>query len=195
MSSHKFDPAKFAKLDSPERRKLLPAESIVAQLNLLPGQKVADIGCGIGYFSFPMAAQLGAEGTVYALDISSEMLAEANKRYGQLEANNWAAIHFLQSQEAGLPLADNSCDLVFMANVLHELDKPHGLLQEVQRVLKANGRIAVVDWQKVEMPMGPPIHHRLSQEEAKNLLQQAGFGAAEISEAGTGHYLLQCVSK
>lgn len=190
MSKHKFDPAKFAKLDSSERRQMLPAESVVTQLDLQPGQKVADLGCGIGYFSFPIAEQLGAQGTVYALDISPEMLVEASKRYDQLESNNLASIHFLQSQEVGLPLADASVDLVFMANVLHELDEPRGLLQEAQRVLKDNGRIAVVDWQKAEMPMGPPIAHRLSEEEAKVILQQADFKEAQASVAGSGHYLL-----
>lgn len=65
---HKFDVKSMAKLDSPERRSVLPPDKIIEILGLNPGDTVADMGCGIGYFTFPVSLAVGSTGKVYAME-------------------------------------------------------------------------------------------------------------------------------
>ena len=71
--AHKFDIKNMKKLDSPQRRKLMPPKITLLELGLKKGNIVADIGCGIGYFTIP-AAEIVSPNPVFALDSSQEML-------------------------------------------------------------------------------------------------------------------------
>ena len=55
-------------------------DRVIADLNLEEGMAVADVGCGWGYFTFPMAGEVGPEGKVFALDINEEAIAGLRKR-------------------------------------------------------------------------------------------------------------------
>lgn len=77
---HKFNPENKGKLDNPERRKLLPPEEVLLELGLKKGQNMADIGCGIGYFTIPAGEIVGREAKVYGVDILEEMLRELDQR-------------------------------------------------------------------------------------------------------------------
>ena len=74
--THKFDAKNRHKLDNPKRREMLPPEKTLIRLGLKQGDIVADIGCGIGYFTIPAANIVGDSGKVFAMDISPEMLEE-----------------------------------------------------------------------------------------------------------------------
>ena len=74
--THKFKVSEKQKLDNPERRAFLPPEETLRKLGLQPGEIMADIGCGIGYFTFPAASIVGPNVKVFALDVAPEMLAE-----------------------------------------------------------------------------------------------------------------------
>ncbi len=59
----------MAKLDHPDRKKMMPPDIIMDLMKVKLGMTIADIGCGIGYFSIPMAKVVGEKGKVYALDL------------------------------------------------------------------------------------------------------------------------------
>lgn len=189
--NHKFDPKKFTKLDSPERRKLLPPEAVIEKIELNEGQKVVDIGCGIGYFTFPMARVVGENGFVYGVDISEEMINEAKRRYSSMEIVSLNNIKFIQSKENIVPLENDIADVVFMANVFHELDEPDNLLKEIKRILKQNGKLVIVEWKKEEMEMGPPLHHRKTKEEISNTIIGNGYDYLEVFEIPPAHILIE----
>ena len=65
--AHKFDVNNKNKLDNPRRREMLPVNKILDEIGLKAEDNLADIGCGIGYFSFPAADVIGSNGLVYAL--------------------------------------------------------------------------------------------------------------------------------
>lgn len=71
---HKFDVKNRSKLDNAERRSILPSEKTIASFNLSEGDIMADIGCGIGYFTIPTSKIVGESGRIFAMDISPEML-------------------------------------------------------------------------------------------------------------------------
>lgn len=185
--SHKFDPKKMLKLDSPERKKILPAEAVIQAVGIKEGSIVADIGSGIGYFTIPLAQVVGDKGKVYAIDIVQEMLDEAARRCNEKSLSN---VEFCLSGENNLPLEDNAVDIAFLANVFHETEDKEKFMQEIHRIIKADGLINIVEWQKEVMEIGPPIDHRISVNEIKTLMQKFQITFIRDVAVGKGHCLI-----
>lgn len=181
---HKFDPANRGHLDSEERRSYLDPDAILGAFGVGPGDVIADIGAGTGFFTIPAAMRVGPSGRVYALDLESEMLGDLRLRIGVAGPRN---VEILRSDEDRIPLPQASVDLAFLACVLHELDGP-GTLRECARILKPTGRLAIVDWKKMKQDIGPPYRHRLDEGQARAFLQQSGFTPTRTFEAGRYHY-------
>lgn len=183
---HKFSSEKLKKLDSPQRRKMLPPHELVPLLKIDETAIIADIGCGIGYFTIPLAVA-AKKGHVYALDISEIMLAEARRRAEEQALHN---ITFLQSAENKLPLENGRVDLAFMAMVLHEVKQPLEFLSEVRRTLVPGGRLTILEWVKEEMEAGPPKGERLSEKETESFLAASGFSVEGYERFKDFFYLL-----
>lgn len=191
---HKFNPQQMEKLDNPKRYIVLPPEEVIRLIPIDQGMKLADIGCAIGYFTFPLAKALGESGTVFGLDISEEMLLEARKRYEKLIDTKIASVEFLISEENKLPFLPNTLDVAFVANVLHETEDKFEFLSEVARVLRPGGRLIIVEWAKEVMEMGPPVNKRLSLDEVIGYLKSSGFELVLHQEVGKGHYMIIAVT-
>jgi ubiquinone/menaquinone biosynthesis C-methylase UbiE len=181
---HKFDVAHREYLDSAERRSYLDPTRIFRGFGLKPGNRVADIGSGTGFFAIPAARIVGPEGRVYAVDLAPEMLEDLQAKLAQEPVPN---LEVVRSTEDRIPLGDDSVDFAFLACVLHELDGP-GTLLECRRILTPTGRLGVVDWRKEDMAFGPPKAHRLNEDEARSILRDAGFKPIKTFEAGRYHY-------
>ena len=168
---HKFNPVNKSKLDNEWRREALPPTKVLECLGLEQNDTVADIGCGIGYFTIP-AAELVEQNKVYALDISEEMLAEVERRAQISDIKNIVTV---QTQEYNFKLPDMGVSFGLIVNVIHEIDDKERMLAEASRMLKIGGKLAIVEWEKTETEYGPPFDHRISREEVKRLLNIAGF--------------------
>ncbi len=181
---HKFEVEHRAYLDSEERRSYLDASRILRVFDLRKGMRLADIGAGTGYFTLPAATLVGRSGHVYAVDLSPEMLEDLQAKVSSKRVPQVTAV---RSTEDRIPLGDASVDFVFLACVLHELDR-RGTLLECHRILRPQGRLGVVDWKKEEMEFGPPKAHRLDEQHARAMLADAGFAPTRTFEAGPYHY-------
>ena len=170
--AHKFNPANKTKLDNQWRRQNLPPIPTLEMLDLTAEDTVADLGCGIGYFTIPAAEIVKATNKVFALDTSKEMLAEVEKRSNLAGVSN---VVLVKAEEYNLVLPDASVSFALIVNVLHEIDDKERFLQEARRILKSAGRIAVIDWEKKQTEVGPPIDHRISIEETKGMLEITGY--------------------
>jgi ubiquinone/menaquinone biosynthesis C-methylase UbiE len=190
--AHKFDPKQMDKLDNPQRRQTMPPAETLVKLGLKAGDIVADIGCGIGYFSFPAAGIVGPRGKVYAADTSEVMQAELKKKLSAHPLDNLEIIASAE-YEPGIPL--NSSTFAFMSNVLHEVDDKGKFLRQVHGILKAAGKIAVIDWEKREMPQGPPLQHRLDKKEVEALLLENGFTAVRTLQLTEDFYAVTAMKK
>ncbi len=82
---HKFDPRKRGVLDDPRRLSFQDPRAILSEAGVKPGEIVADIGCGTGFFTIPLAKRVGERGMVYALDTSPTMIKELKKRTRNLK--------------------------------------------------------------------------------------------------------------
>lgn len=169
---HKFNSDSKFKLDNLERRKLLPPEKTLCQLGLVETDIVADIGCGIGYFTLPAARIVGSQGKVYALDILAEMLEIVNDKTKDHQFTN---VETIQVEENSYKLPDKSIDYAWACLVVHEVDDPIAFIREVDRILQAEGSLVIVEWIKQDGKMGPPIGHRIDCGALEDLLQQCGY--------------------
>ncbi len=181
--AHKFDPSAKELLDSPDRAEWQNPETILSAFEVGRSMVLADIGCGTGYFSLPAAKVVGPEGRVYGVDMQEEMLWSLQARLLKEGVRNVLPV---LSLEEVVPLPDSSVDAVLLVNTLHEL-AGEGTLKEAHRILRSGGFLAVVDWKKEPMEMGPPLEHRLSLEEAKDRLSSRGFMVQEVA-VGALHY-------
>ena len=183
--SHKFSAKNKNKLDNPERRKIMPPEVTLEKLHLQKGDIVADVGCGIGYFSIPAAVIVGEMGKVYAMDISDEMLSEVQERANK---NNVANVEIVRTIENSLIVADETITYAFICNVLHEAENVSNFLKEVKRVLIMGGKVAIIEWMKKESLTGPPMNHRIAEEELLTTLDNIGFKVIEQIDIGNEFY-------
>ena len=190
--SHKFSVENKNKLDNPERRKMMPPEVMLEKLHLQKGDIVADVGCGIGYFSIPAAVIVGEMGKVYAMDISDEMLKEVQER---AKVNNVANIEMVNTLENSLLVADESITYAFICNVLHETENVSNFLEEVKRVLVVMGKLAIIEWIKQESHIGPPMNHRIAEEELLNILNNMNFKVIEKINISNEFYGLVVVKQ
>lgn len=186
--THRFDPRNMHRLDNSERRELLPPERILGDIGLGPDRSFLDIGAGVGYFALPALEIVGPRGRVVAADVSAEMLDEMRKRPGAGAPN----IELLLCESTALPLPRESVDIALMAFVLHEIENRAGQIEEVRRVLRKEGRLAVIEWKMKEPPPGPPPAERIAPDEVERLCAGAGLELVRREELNAHHYLVLC---
>ena len=165
-----FRPEHAAKLDDPARQEWLPPSEILGCLGLASRMAMADIGAGTGYFALP-AAKLLAPGELFAVDLEPQMLAVLGERASEANLIN---MRLVEGTAAATTLPDASCDVVLLANVWHELEDHADVLRECARILRAGGRVAILDWRAdIDTPPGPPRAHRIDESAVRALLLSA----------------------
>ena len=162
---------------------VLDKAQILAGLSIAPGQVILDAGCGNGYMAKEFAELVGKTGKVYALDpdtISIDAL-KAETVGTNIEA-------FVGNITEETKLAASSIDLIYLSTVMHGFSRTEmeGSLREIERLLKPDGRLAIIEIKKEETPFGPPLEFRFSPEE---LRQTIGFTPTFFIDVGQYFYL------
>ena len=132
-----------------------PAE-VFDGLAVKSGSRVADIGCGFGYFTFRLAARVGTEGKVYAVDVDEEAIEKVRERK---EREKVAQVEPILGEQAD-PRLPAGLDAVLIVDTYHEFREYDRTMQAVFRALKPGGRLVIIDG---EGPSGRPRteYHRL----------------------------------
>lgn len=129
--------------DNPLRRLLQPPEPILAGL-VQPGDCAADLGCGMGYFTIPMARIVGESGWVAAIDLQSQMLQGVRRRAER--AGLAERIHLLQAHAGNpLPAPPALVDFSLVFWMLHEVPDPKIFLNQIYTFTKPGGRMLLVE--------------------------------------------------
>ncbi|MBI2097659.1 MAG: methyltransferase domain-containing protein [Candidatus Vogelbacteria bacterium] len=166
-------------------------KTVINHFNLTEGMTVADFGAGSGAYALAMARRVGATGRVYAIDVQKELLARLSREAKSGQLANITNIEVIWSdleRAGGSKLADQSVDFVLVANLLFQVSAKYTLALEAKRILKPDGRLAVIDWQDSFGGLGPPESQVVRPEEVKKITTQAGFRCLKDFPAGDHHY-------
>ena len=149
--------------DNPLRRIIQNPERVLSG-QVKPGQVAADIGCGMGYFTVPLARLVGPEGRVLAIDLQEKMLAGVRRRAAR--AGVGGRVQSCQASPAGLGVA-GPVDFVLTFWMVHEIPDQERFLEEIHALLRPGGT-----WLLAE----PPIHvTKVSFDRTVALAQKLGF--------------------
>jgi len=162
--AYKFNPEKKHKLDSDDRKKQMPPKETLKEMLVTENMDLLDIGTGVGYFSIPASQIVGEQGKVYAVDTSKEMLEELEQRTKQKNIKN---IVLIEGNNYNADIQVNTVDYIFISNVLHEVEDKILFLTNYLKKLRPDGKIGIIEFKKIEATKGPPIEHKISQEQLK----------------------------
>ena len=167
---HHFDAKASAKtFDDPARDAWQMPDRVIAALNLKPGQIVADIGSGTGYFS----VRLAKFAKVYGADIEPSMVTYLRERAAKEGLHNVISVQ-ATADSANLPEPVN---LVLIVDTYHHIGDREAYFRRLAKSLKPGGRVAIIDF-KPDSPEGPPKEFRFSPEKFKSEMAKAGYKLA-----------------
>jgi ubiquinone/menaquinone biosynthesis C-methylase UbiE len=142
---------------------------------------------GVGYGTFSLAAAARIAGRVFAYDIDPEMVAVTERKARALGLGRLEVV-LRDFVEQGTGLSERSIDYVMLFNILHATEAPT-LLAEARRVLRPDGKLAVIHWNyDPTTPRGPSMEIRLRPEECRDLAAAAGFKPGPILDLPPYHY-------
>jgi cyclopropane fatty-acyl-phospholipid synthase-like methyltransferase len=188
---HRFDDAErwAREFDDPARDAWQMPARVIEALALKPGQSVADIGAGTGYFSSRLARSSAAP-TVYAVDIEPSMVAHLKNRAGREGLTNLIAV---QAGPDG-PRLPAPVDTILVVDTYHHIPNRVEYFSKAKGSLTPGGQLVIVDFRK-DAPAGPPVEFRFTPEQISAELAQAGFAlAAEHDFLPRQHMLAYRVS-
>jgi len=169
---------------------LLDERNFFAALALAPGMTLLDFGCGVGNYTMAASPFIGDRGRIFALDLWEEGIETLEVRTSLGARKNVTAAVY----DAGkrFPIDDQVVDLTLLATVVHILVRESALpdvFTELKRVMKPEGKVAVVEFYRKMGPPGPPLSWRLSPDKLEEIFHRAGFMLTETVPVGQHNYL------
>jgi len=149
---------------------IITRERLRSVLGPEPGERILEIGPGVGYYTLDMAEWVGPEGKVEIFDLQQEFLDHTVERAAE---RGLANVIPTQGDATALPYEDDSMDAVVLTAVLGEIPDPVAALRQIHRVLKPTGRLIVGEL------FGDP--HFTTQSALKRQAGEAGLAWTEHS--------------
>ena len=159
-------------LEDPKRDAYQKPQEVLMALGLKPGEVIADIGAGSGYFTFRLAHHVGEQGKVFAVDVSPDMIRFINRRTRELRATNVVSI--LADPDDPL-LPDGSVNRFFFSDSWHHIENQAKYISLMKKMLKPGGEIVMIDFHKKELPVGPPVQMKIAREDLIKQMESNGF--------------------
>ena len=169
---------------------LIDTAKFFRELDLKKGVTFLDVACGRGAYSLAAADIVGKDGQVYAVDLWEEGILSLKKQAASKGVQNLAA--FVSDVSQNIPVESECVDVCLMATALHDfvgdqIDRE--AMKEVVRVMKPEGILVIVEYKKIDGPLGPPKAVRLSPQEVDTLVSAYGFRQRHLTEIGDNHYM------
>ena len=163
----------------PERVEEEHPDQALDALNLQPGSTVADIGAGVGYFTFRMAERVGPSGIVYGQDIQPEMIRLLKENMATRKVTNVRPV--LGSYDDP-KLPKNALDLILLVDVYHEFSEPVKMVDAMRESLKPNGRLVLLEYRGEDprVPIRP--EHKMTLKQVRAEIEPQGFRFDESIE-------------
>lgn len=148
----------------PEREMEEQPDVMLDSLNIQPGQTIADIGAGVGYFSLRLADRVGSKGQVLAVDIQRRMLALLKTNMRKAGVKN---IRPILGSLKNPRLPTGKVDLALMVDVYHEFTFPIEMILAIRQSLKPDGRIVFVEYRSEDPTVPIKRLHKMSERQVR----------------------------
>ncbi len=167
-----LDPKEIIKrLTNPKRPEIEFPEKVWDVIHKTKPRVILELGVGTGFYTKVFADKGPEYLKIIACDVVKDLLFWINRN---LSSDCLKKIYPVLISDR-FPVKGRSVDLVFMANLHHELDDRVLFLEKTIQVLKPEGSLVIIDWKKKESPIGPPLDERLTREEIEQDLAQVGM--------------------
>ena len=177
----------------------LDSDEIIQELDLKGDETFMDAGCGDGHNAIKILEDYNHTGLVYAVDIYDASIEDMNKYKAENNVEN--LINIEADITEGIPgVDDESIDVVLMVNVFHGFKASRKLdeaVEELARIVKKDGKIAIMDYKPWDVPKGPPTQYRSSPEDLEKLFNSHGLKMTYLNEEigedipeGKSHFLI-----
>ena len=178
-------------VERPERDSYQQPERVMATLAFRPGERVADVGAGSGYFARRVARAVGPTGIVWAIDIGPEVLAYLDQR---ARAEGLTNIKTQQVERDDPRLPTGGVDTILMVDTLHYIKDRGRYAKTLRAGLAPGGRVVVIDFvfkPIEERPWGPPPEQKMSREEVDAAMAEAGLVPVRVHEFLTEQFFVE----
>ena len=177
----------------------LDSDEIIEELNLKGDEVVMDAGCGDGHNAIKILEDYDHKGLVYAVDIYDASIEDMQAYKDENNVEN--LINIEADITEGIPgVDDESVDVILMVNVFHGFKASRKLdeaVTELRRIVKKDGKIAIMDYKAWDVPNGPLTKFRSSPQDLENLFNKHGLKQIYLNEEigedipeGKSHYLI-----
>ncbi len=161
----------IAWLERPEREAEENTTRLLENMDLQPGDTIADIGAGSGYHVFKMS-RIANEGLIYAVDIQDEMLMAIDFR---IDKDNVKNVETIKGSEKSVNLPENSVDKVLMVDVYHEFSYPAEMLASITKALRPDGKLYLIEYRGEDDNVPIKKVHKMSEAQAVKEMKAAGL--------------------
>ena len=158
-------------LERPEREKEEQTSLLLKNMDIQPGDAIADIGAGSGYHVFKMAEMTG-NGLIYAVDIQDEMLAALSNRK---KSENVENVRIIKGNEQSVNLPENSVDKILMVDVYHEFNFPKEMITSMKTALKPGGKIYLIEYRGEDKSIPIKEIHKMTEAQSVKEMQAVGM--------------------
>lgn len=177
----------------------LDCDEILSELNLKGNETFMDLGCGDGYIAVRAINDYLPEGNVYAVDVYATAIEELNSYKADNGIGN--LINIEADVTKGIcDVGDNSIDVILMLNVFHGFNDSqtrNDVVEELSRLIKDDGRIAIMEFKPIDWSFGPPREIKCSPEELEEIFSGHGLKKVHLndnmgqkSSNGNSHYMI-----
>ena len=177
----------------------LDSDEIIKELKLSGDETFMDAGCGDGHNAIKILEDYNHKGTVYAVDIYDASIEDMETYKNDNNVEN--LINIEADITEGIPgVEDGSIDVVLLVNVFHGFKASRKLdeaVLELSRIIKDDGKIAIMDYKAWDVPNGPPTKMRSSPEDLEKLFNKHNLKKVYLNEEigedipqGKSHYLI-----
>lgn len=175
-------------MNTPSALAFADPSAVADQLSIEPGSKVADFGCGSGFFSFEFAKRVGSDGIVYAFDIMPSALEAVASGAKTLNLPNITTRRVNLERENGTGLESQSMDWVVTKDILFQNKNKDTILREVSRVLRSGGHAILMEWSPKQSLVGPDVELRISPDQLRVLVESVNLAVEKELNVGGFHY-------
>lgn len=156
----------------PEREADERPDQALDAIGIAAGSSVADVGAGVGYFTWRLAERVGAHGIVYGEDIQPEMLDTLRKN---MDARHISNVRAVLGTPEDPKLAKESIDLVLLVDVYHEFSAPQKMLDHIRESLKPGGRLVLLEYRAEDPKVPIRPEHKMTVAQVRAEVQPEGF--------------------